>query len=237
MAEHCSINISRFRAVLFDMDGVITDTMPVHLKAWQEAFEPYGITIERTDVYLREGMQTRLMGRAIIEEKKIAISAGDLEKIIRDKSALFEREARAQARAFEGVPETLKMIRNNGIKTALVTGSSTESVKSVLRKAGLEGMFDVIITGEDTQKGKPSPDPYETAMRRLGVNRIDCVAVENSPLGIKSAKAAGVEYVIAVTTSLDAPYLREADDIMSSTTELEQCLARRFAAIPGPASP
>ena len=236
MAEHCIINISRFRAVLFDMDGVITDTMPVHLKAWQEAFRPYGVTVEKMDVYLREGMPSRVMARSIAGEKKIAIGEEDLRKIVEEKSAYFDREVSAGVKVFDGVPGILRMLRNNGIKTAVVTGSRTGSAKAVLRKAGVEELFDLVITGDDTENGKPSPDPYITAMGRLDVSRINCVVVENAPLGIESAKAAGAEYVIAVTTSLDASYLKEADDIMTSAADLETCLARRFAALPGPTS-
>jgi beta-phosphoglucomutase len=106
------------------------------------------------------------------------------------------------------------------------------SVDRVLGAAGVRGLFDVIVTGDDTDKGKPDPDPYLKGIRKLGLNRLDCVVVENAPLGIRSAKEAGVDYVIAVTTTLDASYLQEADDIMESAADLEQCLARRFAARP-----
>lgn len=222
---------------MFDMDGVITDTMPVHLKAWQEAFRPYEVTVDRMDVYLREGMQSKAMAAGIAGEKKKSLSTEDLDKIVSDKAAIFDRDAAEHARTFDGVPGILRMLRNNGIKTALVTGSRAKSAKTVLHKVGVEELFDLIITGDDTANGKPSPDPYLTAMSRLDVSRINCVVVENAPLGIQSAKAAGAEYVIGVTTSLDASYLKEADDVMASVTELEQCIARRFAAIPGPASP
>lgn len=237
MAEHCTIDISRYRAVLFDLDGVITDTMPIHLKAWQEAFKPFGVPVEAKDVYQREGMQTRALGKAIVDEKKPGLSNGDLEKVTWDKARIFQREAGLSARSYDGVRETLQMLRNNGIKTALVTGSNAAATGRVLSKTGLEGLFDAIVTGDDTTKGKPSPDPYLTAIKKLGVNHLNCVVVENAPLGIQAARAAGVDYVIALTTTLDSSHLRNADDIMASVSDLEKCLARRFAAMPGPASP
>ncbi len=232
MAEHCSIFITRYRAVLFDMDGVITDTMPLHLKSWQEAFRPSGIIVEKMDVYIREGMQSRRMGREIADEKGADISDEALARIVEEKTRLFDREVSANARAFKGVPETLRMLRNNGLRTALVTGSKTGSANKALSTAGVRGLFDVIVTGDDTKNGKPSPEPYEEAMRRLRLHPLDCVVVENAPLGVHSAKAAGVGYVIAVTTTIDSSYLREADDVMGSAADLEECLARRFAARP-----
>ena len=232
MAEHCSIFITRYRAALFDMDGVITDTMPFHLKAWQEAFRPRGVAVDKMDVYLREGMQTRRMGREIAREKGVRLSDEDLEEIVAEKTQVFDREASAGARAFEGVPATLTMLRNNGLRIALVTGSKAGSTEKVLEAAGVRRMFDVVVTGDDTKKGKPDPDPYLKAAEKVRVNPLDCVVVENAPLGVASAKAAGIGYVIGVTTTLDREYLLEADDIMGSLADLEQCLARRFAARP-----
>ena len=234
--EHCIIDIGRFRAVLFDMDGVVTDTMPIHLKAWQEAFRPYGVEVSCMDVYLREGMTSRAMAGAIATEKDKGLSAEALDKITEDKGRIFDREAGALARTFDCVPETLHMLRNNGIKTALITGSSARAVSKVLKLTRIEQLFDVIVTGDDTSKGKPDPEPYLLGMARLEVSRINCVVVENAPLGLQSARAAGAEYVIAVTTSLDRSFLADADDIMDSMSELAQCFARRFAAIPGPGS-
>jgi beta-phosphoglucomutase len=232
MAEHCSIFITRYRAVLFDMDGVVTDTTPIHLTAWQEAFRPCGISVEKMDVYLREGMQSRTMAQEIAKEKGVCLRDEDLDRIVAEKTRIFEGEMAARVRTYESVPETLRMLRNNGLRTALVTGSKSSSADKVLRAAGIRDLFDVIVTGDDTKKGKPDPDPYLKAIEKIGVDRLDCVVVENAPLGIRSAKAAGVDYVIALATTLEPSYLREADDVMKSVSDLEQCLARRFAARP-----
>jgi beta-phosphoglucomutase len=232
MAEHCSIFITRYRAVLFDMDGVVTDTMPIHLKAWQDAFRPRGIMVDKMDVYLREGMQSRAMARGIAQEKGFRISDEGLDEIVAEKTRIFDREAGAKAKAYDGVPGMLRMLRNNGLRIALVTGSKASSAEKALAAAGVRELFDAIVTGEDTEKGKPDPDPYLKAVEKFRLHPLDCVVVENAPLGIRSAKAAGVDYVIAVTTTLERSYLLEADDIMGSPADLEQCLARRFAARP-----
>lgn len=236
MAEHCIVEISIYRAVLFDMDGVVADTMPLHYEAWRRAFEISGITIEKIDVYLREGMTTWAMAENIAGAKGRELTQEQLDRIVEDKSIFFTKLAMEKAKAYDGVTETLRMLRNNGLKVALVTGSRRNAVAIVLKTIGLEGAFDAIVCAEDVKHGKPGPEPYEAAIKMLGVNRLNCIVVENAPMGIKSAKAAKVDYVIAVATTLPESYLSEADDTMSSITDLEQCLAQRFKAKPGRAS-
>jgi HAD superfamily hydrolase (TIGR01509 family) len=133
------------------------------------------------DVYLREGMQSRLMTREIVREKGASISDGDLDEIVAEKTKIFDREASANARAFDGVRGTLKLLRNNGLRVALVTGSKAGSAEKVLEAAGVRELFDVIVTGDDTKKGRPAPDPYLKAIKNVRVEPQDCVVVENPP--------------------------------------------------------
>jgi beta-phosphoglucomutase len=233
MDERCSVEIFIYRAALFDMDGVITDTMPLHYESWKRTFEPHGIVVQKMDVYLREGMTTAAMGREIARGKGVELSDEELREIVAEKARVFSELVRERASTYEGVDETLRMLRNNGLKLALVTGSMRISARAVLEKVGLEDAFDAIVGAEDVSEGKPGPEPYLAAMKKLNVPALDCVVVENAPLGIKSAKAAKAGFVIALTTTLDAPYLQEADEIASSFSDLEQCLARRFEAKPG----
>lgn len=233
MEEHCIVEISIYRAVLFDMDGVVTDTMPLHYESWRQAFEPFGINVEQMDVYLLEGMTAKMMVKEISEAKGRSLSPEEMDRIVENKSAIFNGLVREKAKAYDGVIETLHMLHNNGLKIALVTSSRKDAVQAVLKKVGLDKSFDTIVVAEDIEHGKPSPEPYRAAIEKLGVESLNCVVIENAPLGIKSARAAKVDYIIAVTTTLPESYLTEADDIMSSITDLEQCMARRLAARPG----
>ncbi|CAJ35400.1 HAD family hydrolase [Methanocella arvoryzae] len=230
MARTCRIDTDRYKAVLFDLDGVITDTMSLHYEAYRRAFEKYGIAVSQLDIYLLEGMPSMDVGREIVRLKGSNLQEEQIRKLVEEKREIYRSLTVEHALPYPAVPETLRMLREQGIKLALITGSNLVSVRKTLSKAGLENAFDTIVTGDDTPRGKPFPEPYLKGMEKLGVPGENCVVVENAPLGIKSAKAAGAGYVIAVTTTLPPEYLKEADDIMQSFAEIEDCLARRLAA-------
>jgi HAD superfamily hydrolase (TIGR01509 family) len=230
MAATCRIDVKKYRAVLFDLDGVITDTMGLHYEAFRQAFAKYGLQVTPLEIYELEGMPSKEVGKALVKRKGARITDEDVLKAVEDKRDIYRILAAKNARTFPGVPETLKMLRENGIKLALVTGSNLKTVTEVLKKIGVDGAFDVIVSGDDTSRGKPFPDPYLKGIGKLAVPPENCVVVENAPLGLASAKAAGVGHVIGVTTTLPAEYLKGADDIMPSFADLEECLARRLGA-------
>lgn len=228
MQPHCMIDVGRYKAILFDMDGVVTDTMKFHYQAYHRSFEQLGLNLTELDVYLTEGMPSLEVGRELVRKYNVPVTEDRLKQVVEEKRELYRKLAAGNTRAFPGVKDTVRLLRDNGIKLALVSGSNRTSVMGVLGEISLTGAFDAIVTGGDTERGKPYPDPYVRAMEMLGVPRQNCVVIENAPLGIKSAKAAGVDYVIAVTTTLPEQYLSEADDIMPSFADIEDCLARRL---------
>jgi HAD superfamily hydrolase (TIGR01509 family) len=228
MQPHCSINATRYKAVLFDLDGVITDTMPFHYEAFRQAFKRLGINATPLDIFTREGMPSMKLGKALLEEYGVSVDDEELKRTVEEKRELYRELADGKIRAYPGVPETLAMLRESGIKLALVTGSNRKSVIKVISEAGLEKAFDAVVAGEDTENGKPHPDPYLKGMEKLGVDKAYSVVVENAPMGIEAARAAGVDYIIAVTTTLPEQYLEGADDIMPSFADLGDCLARRL---------
>jgi beta-phosphoglucomutase len=228
MAATGRIDVKRYRAVLFDLDGVITDTMGLHYEAYRQAFEKYGVHVTPLEIFKTEGMQSMEVGRAIVREKGDRLTDEQVKKLIEEKREIYRSLAARGAKTYPGVPETLRMLRENGIKSALITGSNRKTATEVVKKVGLEDAFDVIVTGDDTPRGKPYPDPYRKGMEKLGIPPENCVVAENAPLGIESAKAAGAGYVIGVTTTLPAEYLKGADEIMPSFADIEECLARRL---------
>ncbi len=201
-----SMNI---KAVCFDMDGVIVDTMRHHVNAWRHAFQENGYDHEELIFYLREGMPGKNTIRDVFEHSNVVVNEDLIEDIYVQKRNYFKKHA--QYDFIEETVSTLISLSKNQIPIALVTGSRKEFVSEVLSK--LPVTFDIIVTGDDVKEGKPSPEPYLLAMDRHSFKPSEWLVIENAPLGIESAKRAGA-YCLALETTLDKKYLNEADVII-----------------------
>lgn len=198
------------------MDGVITDTMPYHFRAWKHVFASEGITASHEDIYKREGQKGIDSVREIFTEKKMFFTELIAKKLLRDKERLFKRIFKPKF--IPGSRLFIKRSLAQGFKLALVTGTSRHEAQKLLPK-DLWNSFDVTVCGSDVQNGKPHPEPYLKAIAKLNVKPEEAVVFENAPFGIRSAKAAGL-YCLALETSLSSSYLKKADAIFHSFKEL-----------------
>lgn len=204
------------QAILFDMDGVIIDSMPYHFLAWYESLRPFGIRVSCLDVYQKEGerwektLQNFLRRAGIRPAKKI------LKKIFQRRQNIFRKNFKRFI--FMGTFEFLRCLKQRGYLLALVSGTPLSEIKSIL-PAKIHRLFDLTVAGDQIKQGKPSPEPYLTAARIFGINPQDCLVVENSPFGIASAKRAGM-FCIALTTSLPKVYLQKADIVVDRLEQI-----------------
>lgn len=204
------------KAVIFDMDGVITDTMPYHYRAWHNVLHNEGLRISKYEIYRREGQKGILSVSEIFAQanRTLSIKLGRL--ILSRKEALFRKLV--QPRFIQGSRAFISMLVRNKVRLALVTGTSRQEVKEILPMS-LQNQFEVIICGNDVKNGKPHPEPYSKAIRSLGIRGGEGVVIENAPFGILSAKSAGLT-CLAIQTSLPRPYLRMADHIFHDVRSL-----------------
>lgn len=205
------------RGVLFDLDGVIVDTLHYHYLAWKHMFEKYGgVPVSEQTVLLHEGRNSREILPILMEETGVTISESQQAAFIEEKRDYYRSIVKVAR--YPGALETIDELRRRGFKVALVTACALKNMQHSLNSEQ-QTHFDFIITGDEVPRAKPFPDPYLTAARQLGLNPEECVVVENAPLGIEAARNARMPCV-AIETTLGKEYLTSADVILNNITEL-----------------
>ena len=205
------INIKGF---LFDLDGTLIQSLHQHFIAWKKAFKQYGVKINENDYYYLEGSKLSEIVKIISKKKKILNP--DITKIIQFKENNYN--SKAKIKFYFGVKKFIEKLINNKIKIGIVTAGQKERLYKSLPLSFLN-KFDVIVTGNDTKKGKPSPEPYLLGCKLLDLNIKNCVVIENAPIGIKSAKAAGM-FCIGISSTVEKSILKEADIVIDKFHDL-----------------
>ena len=205
------------KSVIFDMDGVITNTMPDHYRSWKTVLGEEGLHVTYEDIYKREGQPGISSVRELSKKYQIDIDEKRAAQILLRKENLFKRIVKT--RFIAGARNFVKRLHRNDMQLALVTGTSRHELIQILPKS-LQDLFSVIVTGNDVKNGKPHPEPYLRSLKGLKIKPSEAVVIENAPFGIRSAKQAGIK-CLALETSLSKKYLSEADAIFASIKELQ----------------
>ena len=208
--------LKKYKAVLFYMDGVIIDSMPYHFISWFETLKEYNITISPFDIYEKEGEKCEVCVKRFFKRDKIKCDAKIIAEVLKLRDKLYKKYFKVHL--FANIEQLLIKLKNKGFLLAIVTGSTRQKVVSMLPKKILS-KFNVIVSADMIKKGKPYPDSYLTAAKKLRVKPTECIVVENAPYGIKAAKSAKM-FCIAVTTSLPKQYLKKADIICKKISEV-----------------
>jgi HAD superfamily hydrolase (TIGR01509 family) len=204
------------KAVFFDLDGTLIDSMPAHVTAWQTVLRDVGIEMDELFIKLAEGEKADDTLKRLRQDYGLAATDADLQEMLKRKRALYWELAPRGI-----IPEARRMLVDlwdQGVECDIVTGSIRANMDGVVPEEDI-ARFTHIITPEEYTHGKPDPDPYLTALRRSGLAADQCMVLENAPLGIRSARAAGL-FTLAITTTLPADYLTEANVVISSYHEL-----------------
>jgi beta-phosphoglucomutase len=210
------------QAMIFDMDGVVLDSPPMHLLTWQQTLAPLGIELTAADGYPFEGLPTEITAQCLTERfLGEACSDEEARRLASVKRALFRDIF--EPTLVQGILPLLHDLRGRGYRLGLVTGSARSVVDESLAPTGVLEFFEIVITGDEVARGKPDPEPYSSAAAGLGFTPSQCLAVENAPLGIRSAKAAGLG-CIAIETTLPAGQLSQADRVFPDVQSLRAWL-------------
>ena len=206
----------RPRAIVFDMDGVIVDSMPYHFIAWYEALRPWGVRVSCFEVYAQEGERWETTLKGLLKREKIKPTQKILSAIFSLRQKIFKRYFKRYI--FHGAYELLVDLRRQGFILGLVTGSPLNEIRRILPVKLLK-LFTAVVAGNQVKNGKPHPEPYLRAARLLQFSPKECLVIENAPFGIISAKRAGMA-CIAVSTSLPKEYLSDADIVVSQLNQI-----------------
>ncbi len=196
------------RAVLFDVDGTLVDTVDLHAPAWMEALQHFGVEADITDIRLQigKGGDQLLPGRIppnMLEERG--------EEIQESHSGLFQRKYMSQVRAFPGVRELLDRIRAAGQQIVLASSGPAEEVETHKATANIADLIDDATTADDAERSKPFPDIFEAAFGKLGLSeRSDAIVIGDTPYDAEAARAAGLSTIGFLCGGFTEQSLRQA---------------------------
>ena len=189
----------KLKAVLFDMDGVLFNSMPYHSEAWHKVMKSHGLTLSREEAYMHEG-RTGAATINIVFQRELGREATqeEIESIYQEKSVLFN--SCAEAERMPGAWELLQKVKGEGLTPMVVTGSGQLSLLERLEH-NFPGMFrqELMVTAFDVKYGKPNPEPYLMALEKGGLKPNEAIVIENAPLGVEAGHKAGI-FTIAVNT-------------------------------------
>ncbi|NEQ36260.1 MAG: HAD family phosphatase [Okeania sp. SIO3I5] len=192
------------KAILFDLDGTLANTDPLHYQTWKEILNNHGVVIDHTSY------KQYISGRtnpAIIQDLLPQLSATEAEELANYKEVKF-REIALNLKPLTGLLEFIEWVENQKLQKAVVTNAPPENAKFMLEVLQLQDTFPLVILGGEMTVGKPDPAPYKLGLEKLEVSPLEAIAFEDSRSGIKSAVGAGI-YTIGVASTHEPESLLE----------------------------
>ncbi len=209
------------RGVIFDLDGTLVDTMPLHRLAWDILADKHGLAFDADTLIAANGKTTISHIRDVF---KWTDDPEKIQMLASDKRHIFAQLVQERGvEAIEGLHGFLESLRKLAIPTAVGTSAPRENVALLLEKARVSHKFQAIVGAQDVTNGKPHPEVFLNGALGLGVDPAHCVVFEDAATGIAAGKAAGMR-VIALTTTHTPEQLQQADHVIDSYLELIQSL-------------
>jgi len=213
-------------AVIFDFDGVITDSEILHFRAFNTVLAGLGLELTKKEYYSTYlGLSDKDCYKALIAEGRLDIKPSQVAELIRKKTRIFEELARTDGKVIEGVRPFLDLLASNAIPMAICSGALRAEIELILEDSGLRDFFKAIVSTEQVKRGKPHPDGFLLTLKKLNqrlrapLPAKQCVVIEDSHWGLQAAKAAGM-HTVAVTNTYEAEQLAGAEKVVDRLDRL-----------------
>jgi len=213
-------------AVIFDFDGVITDSEILHLRSFNRVLEPFGVKIDKDDYYTNYlGLSDLDFFTILAEKNQHQLKKEQIKNLLEKKKQIYEHLAATEGAIIPGVRSLLEMLKKNSVPMAICSGALRPEIELILEQAKLRNFFKAIVSAEQVKKGKPDPQGFLMALSKLNENAKtpilphQCVVIEDSHWGLKAALAAGM-HTVAITNSYSADLLTPAEKIVDHISRL-----------------
>lgn len=206
------------KAFIFDMDGVIIDSEPMHDRVDMEVAKGHKIHLDQQRLHRYVGMRSRDVWESIINEDNLSLTADELLLIADDKKVKFIEEN--ELHPIEGIRALLKQLQALNYRIALASSSPIAFIDAVLHKFEIDSYFECKVNGDEVKQGKPAPDIFLEAARRLNVAPENCMVLEDSKNGIDAGNAAGMKTIGFGNSGLGNQDLSKANHIVHSIAEV-----------------
>ena len=203
-------DVMQLRAVLFDMDGVLFDSMPYHAEAWSQVMTEAGYNFSKEDVYMNEGRTgADTINTASLAQFGRLATQEQIDALCKAKCKVFDTYPPTPR--MQGALELVQKVKDSGLTPMIVTGSGTPTLLDRIQ-SNFPGLFDAnhIVSSFNVKRGKPYPDPYLLALEKGGFKANEAIVVENAPLGVTAGVAAGLFTIAANTGPLKDNVLSDA---------------------------
>jgi len=208
------------KAVIFDMDGVIIDSEPTHMKLENETYKKLGIEVSGDEHHTFVGATSNYMWEALKNKYKLNQTLEELVEYDRSKYFKHLNSDECEIILIKGVKELIKDLYENGVKLAIASSSPLNVIEAIAKKFEIEEYFEAFVTGDNVQRSKPAPDIFLFASEKLGVKSENCVVIEDSHNGVLAAKKAGMKCVGINSDPAGTQDISMADLLINSFNEV-----------------
>jgi beta-phosphoglucomutase-like phosphatase (HAD superfamily) len=218
------------KAVIYDVDGTMVDSEPLHVQAWDDTLRQYAHKLSDLSEEFRSTMAGKkpiVIAGGMVDELGLEITP---EALLQTKASIFMRLVETDLKGMLGVVESIKRFKAAGLRLAIGTSLHAEYIRLVLERLGVQTAFEIIVTGDEIKNGKPHPETYLTVAEKLELEPSECVVLEDAKSGIESATAAGCCCIAIENPNALPQDTSSADVVVGTLDEVTEKLLRELVA-------